>query len=863
MPASERVTSGLFAELLAPAGDLEALRAAINNGANAVYFGLDDFNARHRATNFTLESLPETMRLLRSFGVRGYVTFNTLVFAGELERAAEYLAAIARAGVDAVIVQDLGLVTLIRELAPSLAIHGSTQMTLTDASGVEFVRELGVERVILARELSIAEIGRIAQETSTEIEVFVHGALCVAYSGQCLTSEALGGRSANRGQCAQACRQPYELIVDGQPRDLGEQAYLLSPKDLAAWDLVPELLAAGVCSLKIEGRLKSPQYVAMTTATYREALEAARAGRRLELTESQQTDLAQSFSRGFTSGFLKGIDHQELVEGRFPKHRGVFVGQVRRIQHDRVIVSRPSPGPLVELKPGDGVVFDQGHPEQDEQGGRIFEVEALGDADRSLALAFGSGDVNLRGIAVGARVWRTDDPRLRKRLEQTYAPQVVVQRVPVTVRVCASAGDRLRLELVDPDGVTARVETPEPVAAAIRHPLTTALAEQQLGRLGGTPFTLGGVELRELGGGDSAETGPQLPVPELPVMVPKSVLNQIRREAVDLLQQLRLERRSGHAVDAGALARLRSAIAARHGGGRPEGQPAAGATLSVLCRTREQWQAALDWKPRQGLGELEWIYCDFEDVRQYAEVVAESRRRGRRLGLATPRILKPTELGLLKQLQRLDPDAILVRNLAAISGLRSLGYAGELKGDYSLNVTNELTAALFVERGLSTLVPGYDLNLEQLLELLARFKSTQWELVIHQHIPMFHMEHCVFSHVLSNGKDHHDCGRPCEAHRVELRDHVGESHPLVADIGCRNTVFRDHAQSGIGYVSQLTAAGVGRFRVELLRENATQAESLLNDYSRAVAGEAVGLKSGGQLTVLGQIGITRGTLEHD
>ncbi|MFM8288705.1 MAG: U32 family peptidase, partial [Planctomycetaceae bacterium] len=360
----------------------------------------------------------------------------------------------------------LGLVTLLRELAPSLAVHGSTQMTLTDASGVEFVRELGVERVILARELSIAEIGRIARETTTEVEVFVHGALCVAYSGQCLTSEALGGRSANRGQCAQACRQPYELIVDGQPRDLGEQAYLLSPKDLAAWDLVPELLAAGVCSLKIEGRLKSPQYVAMTTATYREALEAARAGRHLELTEAQQTDLSQSFSRGFTSGFLKGIDHQELVEGRFPKHRGVFVGQVRRILRDRVIVSRPSPGPLVELKPGDGVVFDQGHPEQDEQGGRIFEIEALGDADRSLALAFGSGAVNLRGIAVGARVWRTDDPRLRKRLEQTYAPEVVVQRIPVTVRVFASAGRPLRLELVDPEGVTARVETPEPVAAA-------------------------------------------------------------------------------------------------------------------------------------------------------------------------------------------------------------------------------------------------------------------------------------------------------------------------------------------------------------------------------------------------------------
>src|SRR4051794_17316279 len=254
-------------ELLAPAGDWDAMRAAVSNGANAVYFGLDNFNARHRATNFTVEELPKIMQYLHDHNVRGFLTFNTLIFSDELPAAGDYINAIAAANVDAVIVQDLGLAKLIHAMAPSLRIHGSTQMTLTEPRGIEFVGELGVERVVLARELSIPDIERIPTATDMPLEVFVHGALCVAYSGQCLTSESLGGRSANRGQCAQACRLPYELVVDGETRDLGENAYLLSPQDLAAYELIEDLTQMGVASFKIEGRLKSAHYVAATTQT--------------------------------------------------------------------------------------------------------------------------------------------------------------------------------------------------------------------------------------------------------------------------------------------------------------------------------------------------------------------------------------------------------------------------------------------------------------------------------------------------------------------------------------------------------------------------------------------------------------------
>ena len=252
-------------ELLAPAGDLDCVRAAIENGADAVYFGLDSgFNARARAKNFSLTQLPETMALLHRRCVRAYVTLNTLVFTNELAGVEESVRRLADAGVDAVLVQDLGVARLVRRICPELEIHASTQMTLTSAECMAAVSDLNLSRVVLPRELSIEEIRRISNHTDMPLEAFVHGALCVAYSGQCLTSESLGGRSANRGQCAQACRLPYELICDGRDVELGDQKYLLSPQDLAAFDLTRELINAGVSSFKIEGRLKTPEYVANT-----------------------------------------------------------------------------------------------------------------------------------------------------------------------------------------------------------------------------------------------------------------------------------------------------------------------------------------------------------------------------------------------------------------------------------------------------------------------------------------------------------------------------------------------------------------------------------------------------------------------
>ncbi|HEX3657677.1 MAG TPA: U32 family peptidase [Pirellulales bacterium] len=855
---------GSNTELLAPAGDWEALRAAVAAGADAVYLGLANYNARHRATNFTIDELPEVMGFLHARQVRGYITCNTLIFSDELEDVAELVARVAEAGADALIVQDMGLAQLVARLAPGLAVHGSTQMTLTESRGIEFVRALGVERVILARELSIDDIRQIRAATDVPVEVFVHGAMCVAYSGQCLTSEALGGRSANRGQCAQACRLPYELIVDGQKRDLGDVAYLLSPQDLAAYDLVDQLVELGVVSLKIEGRLKNAQYVSVATQTYRQALDAAIDHQPYAIARQQQLDLTQSFSRGFAPGFLAGVNHQRLVHGRFPKARGVRVGRLLHVAGQRAIVRLDAEHEADILKPGDGIVFDEGHPEQNEQGGRVYGARVVEDSDGlCLELEFGrEGGPDLANLSPGCLIWRTDDPQLRRRTERTYASDVIIRRSTIAVHISGQPGGPLEVRLRDESGSEAVVSWPGPLELARKHPLGEPLVREQFGRLGETQFELGAIEL-------------DLPQP---VMVPKSVLNDLRRQAVGLLTERVGNGRPPAAVHREALTELRAQIdravtpSPLLGEGRGEGpqlrgegsQPRGeGPQLYVLVRSLEQLDAVLRWQPPAGTLRPAMVYCDFEDVRRYGEAIARLRAEQMPAGLAALRIIKQGEEGWLAQLQRRQPDAVLVRNLATLEYFRQ--HAPEIQriGDFALNIANELTADAFRRSGLVRAVPSYDLNWDQLSAMLGRSVPHFFEVVVHQHMPMFHMEHCVFAATMSDGKDWRDCGRPCDRHRVELRDRAGANFPLLADTGCRNTVFNAVPQSAVELLSRMRAAELRHFRVELLRETGEQVAPLLDRYARAIAGLETGRDTWRGLQVLNQLGVTRGTFQLD
>jgi len=870
-------------ELLAPAGDWECARAAVANGADAVYFGLPAFNARMRATNFTAEDLPRLMDFLHEHGVKGYVAFNVLIFTNELAAAEEELVLLERAGVDAAIVQDLGLVSLARERVPDLHIHASTQMTLTSPEGVAFAHRIGIARAVLARELSLRELAKFRQtsevaaavpaadrrsesdgyqlhSTSMPLEVFVHGALCVAYSGQCLTSEALGQRSANRGECAQACRLPYEMIVDGVKKDLGDKRYLLSPQDLAAVEEIPELVRLGIVSFKIEGRLKTPEYVAAVTQVYRRAIDSAWEGSRrtpgggavksdaapdaepppsVRRLPDDRYKLEMAFSRGLYTGWMHGVNHQKLVHARYGKKRGAFIGAISSIGRGYIEVK-----PQVPLKPGDGIVIDRGGDTDREQGGSIYEVLPLRDGAVRLSFEYGKLDFNV--IKLGHLLWKTNDPQLNRELRKSWSGELPKPKRALDMIVSGRVGEPLRIE-GRCAGITASVDSQMPLEIAQKRPLTDETLRAQLGRLGDT-----GLELSSL---DNRLEGE--------VIVPVSELNRLRRELVEKVAvALRATENHSAAGTAAATPEIATsivrtrldALAARRSTTPQSDKP----LLSVLCRTLDQITAAL----RMGVSE---IYADFEDIRRYKDAVEAVRARGYRadaasaqIFLATPRIQKAGEQGFFKLIENAQPDGVLIRNLGALDYFKTSPL--RRVGDFSLNVANPLTAELLMAEGLERLTVSYDLNAGQVLDLLRSAPPAWFEITLHQHIPMFHMEHCVFAAFLSDGTDYTNCGRPCDTHKVELRDRVGLNHPLKADVGCRNTLFHAQAQSGAAYFDSFRKLNPAAFRIELLLEDGAETERILRGYQRLLAGTSSGPMIIRELNLRSQLGVTTGTL---
>lgn len=809
-------------EILAPAGDETSLRAAIAAGADAVYFGLSGFNARARAKNFDGAALAETFKMLHEHGVKGYVALNTLVFDDELESAEAAVRACADAGADAVIVQDLGMAQLVKTIAPDMPIHASTQMTCTDASSVEFAREMGASRVILARELSVSDIAKIRSETDMELEVFVHGALCIAYSGQCLTSEAIGGRSANRGACAQACRLPYELLVDGEVRDLGDKAYLLSPEDLEASSLVPELTQLGVTSFKIEGRLKGPEYVAATTKLYRTALSDA------AQLSSRKADALQMYTRGSGPGFLQGVNHQRLVEGKSCDHRGSSLGNcvgTARFSGKECLRIKLT----ADLARGDGLLVEGGFAGAGELGGRVWTLATDGkDVERAAAgkevLVWLGPDRALHRDVTGKRVWKTDSPSVEKRVLSEI--ETDPHRVPIAVSVRGKVGEPAEIAARTPLGVHASVRTDLPIGAGGDPGKVINVLRDKLGRLGETPFVL-----------QTLETD----LPSGAVISPSS-MNRARRALVEgLLSASRLH----HATtSSGVQNALAKAV--------PPSVPPPSPGLFVLCRTLDQALAAVD-------AGATGVYLDFLELTGTGNAVRTLRARGGvHITLAPPRIRKPGEEKIDKYLLDLNPDALLVRSLGTLRDGKGCGVPRV--GDFSLNVTNRLSAAQVLARDLTAFTPSFDLDAGQLSRLLSSEFGPFAEVVIHHPMPLFYMEHCVIAALLSSGKDFRDCGRPCDRHAVSLRDRAGMVHPVEADVGCRNTVFHAAAQSAAGVVGSLQKVGVGRFRIELVREKPADVLHIVKTYQRLLFGEIAPIEVYKQLNTEGGVGVVRGTL---
>ena len=819
---------GAKPEIMSPAGYWPQLRAAIEAGADAVYFGLKHFTARAKV-GFSLEELPEAMAALHGRGVKGYVTFNTLVFDHELDAAARAIGAIAEAGADAIIVQDLGVLKLARRIAPGLPLHGSTQMSVTSADGVRLAQELGATRVTLARELSLAEVRRIGEELAggsacpTELEIFVHGALCVAYSGQCLSSEAWGGRSANRGQCAQACRLPYEMVVDGAVAPLGDARYLLSPGDLNALRQIPEIVAMGIAAIKIEGRYKDAAYVALATRAYRQAVD------QVHVSAVEELQLEQVYSRGSGPFFLTGTNHQAVVKGRAPRHRGVQMGRVAGVTFDAVMVEPSPANSLAPLKPGDGVVFDAAawsSPQEDEEGGRVYQAAAR---DGVIELRFGNGVVNTRRIRAGDLVWRTHDPNVDKAARAYLDPAAPVRKQAVRVRVTARVGAPLETEWMVGD-LRVAMRSDGPLGMARERALTVEYLTAQLGRLGNTAYELAGVEL-------DVEGSP---------FAPSSMLNELRRRAVEELgrvQARKVERASWPAFPAEAPRPKKETS--------QESRPGGLLHLHLLVRTAEQLDAAIALRPAS-------ITLDYLDLYGLRPSLERIRSVGLAARVASPRVLKPGERKVVDFLLGCGCP-ILVRPAGLLHALRGREHAA-LIGDFSLNAANAVAAEELLALGLDMLTPAHDLNAAQVAELARNAGAERIEVVAYQHLPVFHTEHCVFCRFLSTGTSYLDCGRPCEKHRVELRDTAGRAHPVMADVGCRNTVFGAEAQHAGAHLEAWRAAGIEHFRLEFAHESAAQVAGVTGAFAEALNGRCSPRELAARLQRLSPEGITEGSL---
>lgn len=773
------------------------LTAAVNNGADAVYFGVPHWNARGRTEDFTFEDVEGMILYARKRGVRTFLAMNVLVFERELQELPDFLEKLISLKPDAFIIQDIGLARLIRAIAPNQEIHASTQMTLSSAEAVNLAAKLGFNRAVLARELSLKEIASIKAATDLELEVFIHGALCVSYSGQCLTSENFGGRSANRGQCAQSCRLPYRIFVDGKEYRDTDAKYLFSPHDLCALPKLKELEEIGVDSLKVEGRLKSPEYVAAVAKAYRKALDSQ------PLQDIDTEPLEVLFSRGLRTGWLDGDNHQELVDGTFSNHHGMFLGTVMKVGRGQIDIECNAGLP----RPGDGILFEDSQRDIS-VGTRLYGIKAQG---KTLTLTFGK-DFDTRKVTAGMKCYRNDSPALERELRKTFTDREFMKRIPVDMVLSGDIGKKLHLEVSDGFQNKAIAESETVLETSRNKDVDAAnglceLAQKELSALSGTAYRLGNLKVDIEGG----------------AFIPGKLLRTLRQKAIEQLDNKRCEWRELKPSATAGRALLNSVkfgtkVASRNGA-RP--------VISVLVRRPEQIAAL------EGL-DIDSIIMDFDWGVKYDKPLEQIRELGFKAGMATLRIHKPGESHYLKNILRLCPDFALVRNLGALAILRESGIP--LAGDYSLNAANSLSYDWLLSQGLQTLHPSWDLNSTQLFDLLGDIDGSRLELTLHQYMPAFHSEYCAFARALTTGRRFPECGRICTQHKVEILDHKGERHFLQSDAECRNTLFVGKPQSALKLLSDLQKNAVSHFRLEMLQEDAETVRRKISIYTQAIRG---------------------------
>lgn len=782
-------------ELLAPAGNMASLIAAVENGADAVYLGVRDFSARAYAGNFTMEEFREALDYAHLRGVKAYVTLNTLIKDTDFEKAVNLMQTLDELGTDAIIVQDIGLLSLARKFVPGLPVHASTQMTIHNTEGVRFLQDMGVSRVVLAREMSLDEIKAVKQDTGMEIETFIHGALCICYSGQCLMSSMIGGRSGNKGHCAQPCRKRYSLIKDSVGLST-RGSFLLSPKDLNTSAILPELIEAGITSFKIEGRMKRPEYVAGVVRIYRRLIDRyAEDQSGYFVSDEENMQLAQLFNREFTTGYFKGNPAGSLMSRERPYNRGVPAGRV--IRYDRK--GRNLTLELAEaLRTGDGIGF-----EGEEDSGTVIQIMYSGEKPVKEAAKGAVVSIPFdTPLRAGTRIYRTLDSSLMKELQGSFETSGTYRKVSVRLKAKAFIGKPFSVTLQDEDGNTTSAISDYIIEASLKKATEREDIQRQMEKLGNTVFEARLIDI------DMGEDGLFIPIREM---------NEARNKAVTELERLRTEGRRRE----------------KHLPYKPENVASAAGSakkplLAVSVSTMESLQLAIT-------GGADILYYDPEPSVTNIEIslqdiVARAGEAKVPVYLHTPLIAKDQEMRDLEHTMVAANEAGFEGVIAANMGVLRMALARGIRtiADSSLNIFNRQAASVLSERGTEMLVLSPEMNFEQIKEVSSGIET---ECIVHGRLKVMESEHCLVAALAGSGAlPAADTGGDV----FSLRDERGFSFPVTTNSKGRTSVFNSRELCLLEDVPKLVDAGISRLRVDVRMTGVGATGQLVKAYRGAI-----------------------------
>lgn len=777
-------------ELLSPAGNFESLKAAVENGADAVYLGGREFNARRNADNFDRKELKKACIYAHLKGVKIYVTINILLSDEELKQVGDFIEYLCDIGVDGIIIQDVGLASFIRSNFKDVKLHASTQMTIHNVEGAKLLKDLNFNRIVLARELSLEEIIQIKFQTGLEIESFVHGALCFCYSGQCLMSSFIGGRSGNRGQCAQPCRMPYNLVNEKGER-ISEKGYLLSPKDLNMIEYLPLLIEAGIDSFKIEGRLKRPEYVALVTSIYRKAIDRfIENPEKYSVTSDEKRQLAKMFNRGFTTGYYFNNPGARLISIDCPKNKGILLGKVVDFN---VKTNRAKILLYDELKLGDGIDFRG-------KEGFGHTVTKLYKGDVSIEQA-DKGDVieiaTKRPLNKGITVYKTYDDLLFNTLKDTYINPDRGKKIDVDVQVVAKKGMPFEIKMTDEDGNEAFKRSDFIAAEAHTTPLTEELLKNQIDRLGNTVFKLRNFK---------ADIGDD-------VIVPFSIINEIRRETVRELEKSRLEKKY-KSRPTGDRQVFFSSIQ-ENAGNLVSATP----KLSVRVSDYDAAKAAI-------LSGADIIYfgsCDmYKTQNVYKDVLQIPELDISNFYIVLPTIVSNTKMAevksFLKELKHSGVNGVVAGNLGTL--YESINNDFKVVADFTLNTFNSISLRFLNQLGIQRAILSTELTINQIKEMT---KLTQTECIIQGRLPIMISEHNLIGANTKNG-----------IIKAGLKDRLGMVFPIEIDEDYRTHIYNCHELCMINHLGELKNLSLDVLQLYLPGEEEARVRRLTDMYKKAL-----------------------------